>query len=199
MNNAPFIVAIACGLAFAASPAAASSISNVDEAYMAQFEQAGQRTFVLESYDPNTKALVDRVVEPLAQTPEVRSPVERVYNGRVIRSYGLIGCPKQTVIYENQRTDCTQAARDDLTALYGNASVILCQAFAGEKRPIEANCYTLRKPDGSRRGPGSVDDRVVFLGFADLAKNAKGELLRPDLARTQKSSVDMGLGIHGVH
>jgi hypothetical protein len=160
------------------------------------FARPGAQTFVMEYLDAGGRAVVTRRVEPLMSV-EVRSPVERLYNRMLVRSYGITPCPRPTMIFGGREVACEAEANRLVREGIANATVVLCRAFAAEegKPEQQANCYELNRHTGKVIG---TDDGIVFLGLGDLQRGADGAPLRPDLAASRRFAAEQRLGVHGV-
>src|SRR3954449_8122280 len=188
----------ALAVSLAVGGAAAQSTNPDDVAYLQQFRAPDQTTFVLETYDPATGSVTSRTVEPLKAPPVVKSATRRVYNGHEIVSAGVTSCGTKMVLYMGEPRTCDEAARDFKAGVYRHSSVILCRVPnampAGQ--PMTGACRTLT----DRNQPPKVvdeDDSMVFLGFAQLNKDASGKVSRPDLAHSQSLGEVWGLGVNG--
>lgn len=164
--------------------------------YLKSFQKSGSRVFVLERYEANG-SLFSRDVQPLAKPIEVKGAVERKINGVDYRLRGLKACPNKTVTYQTEQWGCDKAAIDSQSMIYGRASVTLCKTLALKTtsgKPDPVSCFSL-VGDGSSNDPYNVnydDDDVVFLGFASIGKNDKGQPLRPDLEKSAELGNSMG-------
>ena len=171
---------------------------------MLSFEKPGQRTFVLERYDPKTGALIDRVIEPLKSPPELVAVKDftRRINGRLFRSYGLDVCPVKKVFYFGEKRDCADAIKKDMGMLAVRTAVILCRSLDDEKEPFISECFSIvrERPQTTNpeAGVDSDDDSIVMFGLASLTKSGS-EVLRPDLERTQFFSIQQETGMNGLH
>jgi len=170
---------------------------------MLSFEKPGQRTFVLERYDPKTGALIDRVIEPLKSPPELVAVKDftRRINGRTFKSFGLDVCPVKKVFYAGEIVNCPDAVKEVAELSIENVPVVLCRSLSGSD-PAIAACFLIlaeRLPNGTPvGGVSSDDDGIVLDGLASLTKTGN-TVLRPDLERTQFFSVQQETGMNGLH
>lgn len=194
---AVYAMSLIAGQAFTADRQMAFSDPSADD--MIPFDRRTQKTFVLERYDADGH-LAAREIEALRQSVEIRSATDRVIAGHTYRLRGLSACPRPTITYNHsERWSCADAASDYMGTIYNErASVILCKTLAlesdtGTVDPV--SCFAL--VGGGTGDPLKVvsdDDAMVFLGLAEIAKMADGQLRRPDLQRSDALSRLMGLG-----
>ena len=170
---------------------------------MLSFEKPGQRTFVLERYDPKTGALIDRVIEPLKSPPELVTAKDftRRINGRTFKSYGLDVCPVKKINYFGELRDCADGIKEDMSMTAPRTTVYLCRSLASAEQPETAHCYYVLKdrlPTGERQG-GAIDseDGLVMFGYAKIIQN-HGSSLRPELEESQALGVERKAGMYGL-
>lgn len=190
--------AIAGGLSAAPALAQESPFSKPNADYLKQFAAKGQKMFVYERYDATGK-LYSRDVKPLTAPIEVDSATLRTINGVQYRLRGLTACPNKTVTYQTEEWECNKAAINAQSMIYKDrASVVLCKTLQLKSKPGKpdpVSCFSL-VGDGTSNDPYNVsydDDDVVFLGFAAINKNDKGQSLRPDLEHSQELGKTLGM------
>lgn len=108
-----------------------------------------------------------------------------------IALYGLAPCVRKGNFgFSGQSFSCESLWRSRLADnLYGT-QVVLCRAYADQiSRPVqEATCLVAEEGVGGRTTGGVVvDDALVGIGAAVLARDASGKPLRPELAGVEKT------------
>lgn len=192
MKRTIILIATACWAFSAASVGAQETpFAQPSADYLKGFSKPGVRMFVYERYDADGK-LYARTVEQLQKPVETVSAIVRKINGTEYRLRGLKACPDQIVTYRREEWPCDKAAIDAQSMIYRDrASVVLCKTLQLKSepgKPDPVSCFSL-VGDGTSNDPYGVsydDDDVVFLGFAAIRKNDKGQSMRPDLDHSAK-------------
>ncbi len=108
-----------------------------------------------------------------------------------IALYGLAPCRRTgSFDFKGQRFSCESLWQSRLADNLFGTQVVLCRAYADQlDRPVqEATCLVADEGPGRRVAGGvSVEDALVGIGSAVLARDGAGKPLRPELAGAEKT------------
>jgi hypothetical protein len=160
----------------------------------------GQNILVIKYYKPDgtiaqTKTYPQtRYMQPVSDKPGLIA-----FSGEgtpTIALHGLQPCKKiGSFAFQGEHVTCTSLWHDRLSSNLFGTKAILCRAYVDQmEKPLQqATC--IREEDGVGRDhkPAGIviDDALVGLGVVTLAKDASGEVLRPDLTRVATQGAKM--------
>ncbi len=149
----------------------------------------GRNVLVMKYYDRNGALASVKTYRQTSYMEPVKTPSNGIaFAGQgtpTIALYGLSPCKKPgSFDFKGQTFTCDTLWQDRLeTSLYATQAVI-CRAYTDQiDKPVQdATCLRADEGFGTKtRGGAVIDDTLVGLGIATIARDASGKPLRPEL------------------
>lgn len=163
----------------------------------------GQTTLVLKYYNRDGTLASTRTFPQRAyMQPATTVPGTIAFAGEgtpTITLYGLKPCARTGgFAFKGERFTCASFWQDRLSGNLFATQAVLCRAYVDQAdKPIqEATCIRADEGAGGTLAGGIViDDALVGIGAATLARNASGKPLRPELAVAEKTGAAILAGV----
>ncbi len=183
--------------ALAMLPANAQTLSDPTLAEMERLRPAAGRAIILEFYDKERRK-TDEKRFAYGDVPKPSDGVAFKSSGApVVHLWGLRPCSHERRLVDgNFEGPCSAFIRFGLTSILKSGPVILCRAFADEKvhTAIDASCFVLVSYP-SVYGVTKIEEFLISGGYAQLARDAAGKALRPDLEDDERIAKGFGRGL----
>ena len=155
----------------------------------------GQNTLVLKYYNRDgTLASTRTWLQSAYMQPVPGLPGKVAFVGQgtpTVALHGLVPCMRKGGFsFKGERFTCESFWQERLSDNLFGTQAVLCRAYADQiDRPLqEATCIRANEGTGGRAMGGIVmDDALVGIGAAVLARDAGGKPLRPELAGAEKT------------
>lgn len=163
----------------------------------------GQTTLVLKYYNRDgTLASTRTFLQRAYMQPVAGGPGQIAFAGQgtpTIALYGLKPCARAgSFDFKGERFTCDSLWRSRLADNLFGTQAVLCRAYIdqAEKPTQDASCLVAEEGAGGKLAGGIViDDALVGIGAASLARDASGKPLRPELAGAEKTGAGILAGV----
>lgn len=174
---------MACGAFFAAS-ASAFAADPVDKTYVKSLAAPSKKVLVIEYYD-GKGVVIERKGYSRMDSWKAVSPTEfDATDGVRLKLFGIRPCDGELVVKsENFAGTCNAYAQGALDTMLSSAHVLFCRSFVSETKAAsqDTTCYGYYSVPGAMDAVDMLEEQLVSLGAARVAKRADGTSARPDL------------------